>query len=318
MSAAFELDLNLTRDALSSSTLNHGLLQIGDRWTLAVLLGAFIGIRRFDSWLESMQIPRRTLSDRLKSLVALGVLKKKQYQTGPSRFEYQLTESGLTLYDAVLMIWSWEKRWGTREFGLPTTLVHKRCGQPFVPQLACRACNQKTGINDLSFSLGVNQTLLARARPNERGMRVATNLATPMGLGLKIDHWTLMIVSAVVLGCHYFDQLIKVLGVASAVLTRRLVGMIESGLLIAQTDLKDGRRVVYRLTPASRDLFGYLVCFARWASEVLLNEPSSIRPTHKLCGHGFAAQVACSNCGERVLPRDVSFSPAVTATAENQ
>ena len=45
MSAAaatgFSSDLDLTRDALASSPLNHGLLIQGDRWTVAVLLGAF-------------------------------------------------------------------------------------------------------------------------------------------------------------------------------------------------------------------------------------------------------------------------------------
>ncbi|MEY3521419.1 MAG: hypothetical protein RLZZ177_2134, partial [Pseudomonadota bacterium] len=41
-------DLKLTQAALASSTLSHGLKVFGDRWTVQVMLSAFLGIRRFD------------------------------------------------------------------------------------------------------------------------------------------------------------------------------------------------------------------------------------------------------------------------------
>jgi DNA-binding HxlR family transcriptional regulator len=129
-----------------------------------------------------------------------------------------------------------------------------------------------------------------------------------MGLGLRVDRWALMIVTAVVLGCHYFDEMGRALGIASSVLARRLSGMVETGLLLAQPDVADARRMRYRLTPASRDLFGYLVCFSTWASRDHLHQPSSIRPVHKACGHRFVPQVLCSACREPVLPWDVTFS----------
>ena len=62
-------DLDLLRDALSTSTLSHGLKLIGDRWTVQILMGAFTGITRFDDFHTRLGIPRRTLSDRLKALV---------------------------------------------------------------------------------------------------------------------------------------------------------------------------------------------------------------------------------------------------------
>jgi hypothetical protein len=84
--------------------------------------------------------------------------------------------------------------------------------------------------------------------------------------------------------------------------------MVETGLLLAQPDVADARRMRYRLTPASRDLFGYLVCFSTWASRDHLHLPSSIRPVHKACGHRFVPQVLCSACREPVLPWAVTFS----------
>ncbi len=104
-----------------------------------------------------------------------------------------------------------------------------------------------------------------------------------------------------------FRPLVHVLGISSSVLARRLSAMVEAGLLLNQPDLRDARRSVYRLTPASRDLFGYLVCSATWASGEYLHQPSSIRPIHKSCGKPFAPLIACSACGDELKPWEVTF-----------
>ena len=314
-SPGFIPDLDNTRDAIASSALSHGLMVLGDRWTTAVLMGAFTGVDRFEEWQTRLGIPRSTLTDRLKKLVGLGLLRQRVYQERPRRFAYRLTQAGLKLYDHVLMIWMWEKRWGSRRNALPAKLLHKTCGHAFVPVLSCAACGEKTGMNDLHLTFKVNQTLLEAARTAGRSSRVAANDGTDMGLGLRVDRWSLLIVNAVILGCHHFDQIAHVLGIASSVLSRRLSGMVEAGLLLCQPDLNDARRNIYRLTPASRDLFGYLVCFSTWAARDHLHQPSSIRPIHKGCGKPFVPQVTCSACGEPVKPRDVSFDPPAKTTA---
>ena len=70
-------DLDLLRDALASSALSHGLQSFGDRWTVAILLGAFMGIRRFEDWQTLLGLPRQTLSNRLKSLIANGLIRQR-------------------------------------------------------------------------------------------------------------------------------------------------------------------------------------------------------------------------------------------------
>jgi DNA-binding HxlR family transcriptional regulator len=307
---SFAPDLDLTRDALASSTLNHGLMVLGERWTMAVMMGAFTGVNRFDDWQNRLGIPRPTLASRLKALVALGLMRQRAYQERPRRMAYHLTAAGMKLYPHVLMVWVWERRWGSRRSQLPDTLLHKPCGHHFQPTLTCTACGDKVGIHDLQLTLKTNRRLLALAAQSGRAARLASSSAASMGLGLRVDRWSLMIVTAVVLGCHYFDQLLHVLGIASSVLARRLNGMVEAGLLLAQPDTHDARRTVYRLTPSSRDLFGYLVCFSTWAAREYLQEPSSIRPVHKTCGQAFIPRVACSACGEAVHPWDVAIAPS--------
>jgi len=307
LTLAFAPDLDLTRDALASSTLNHGLMVLGESWVMSVMMGAFTGVTRFEEWQTRLGIPRPTLADRLKTLVELGLMRQRPYQERPRRMGYHLTRAGLKLYPHVLMVWVWERRWGERQAHLPDKLLHAPCGHSFVPTLTCAACGEKTGINDLQLSLKVNKILLDKAALTGRTARLGSANATRMGLGLRVDRWSLMIVTAVVLGCHHFDALVHVLGIASSVLARRLSSMVDAGLLLNQPDLQDARRSVYRLTPASRDLFGYLVCFSTWAAGEYLHQPSSIRPVHKACGNPFVPQASCSACGDALKPWDVSF-----------
>jgi DNA-binding HxlR family transcriptional regulator len=303
-----DIDLALVRDALASSTLNHGLQVVGDRWTVALLLDAFLGVRRFEVWQSRQGIPRHTLTQRLSSLVEKGIFERRAYQQRPARFEYRLTSSGLALYDQVLMMWAWERRWGTRQLALPKRLVHQTCGHAFLPELSCKACGEKVGLTDLTFSLNINKPLLAASKQPLRSARLAPDDSSQMGLGLRVDRWAILIVSALFLGVHYFDHLSRVLQIGSSVLTRRLASMVDSGLLVCQTDLIDARRKIYRLTPASRDLFGYILCISSWASNHHLRQTSSISPTHKNCGQPYVPQVSCSACHQPLKPRDVRFS----------
>ena len=279
---------------------------LGDRWTVALILGAFIGVERFDDWQTRLGVPRHTLTERLKALIVLGLFERRAYQMRPARMGYHLTEKGLSLYNHVLMMWVWERRWGSRQLALPQTLVHKTCGHAFVPNLVCSACGDKAGVSDLVFSVKVNTDLQAAQPQKLRSVRLSPQESTQMGLGLRVDRWAILIVSSMLLGCHYFDQISHALGIGSSVLAGRLASMVEAGLLICQADVGDARRRIYRLTPASRDLFGYIVCFSHWASKHHFNEPSSISPTHKTCGKPFVPRVVCSHCQAPLHPHAVT------------
>ena len=303
----YKPDLDLTRDAIASSGLNHGLMVLGDNWTMAVLMGAFTGINQFDVWIDRLGIPRATLTDRLTKLIELGLMRRRNYGERPVRQGYRLTQAGLKLYNHVLMFWVWERRWGQQGSALPTELVHHRCGSSFTPVLACSCCHGKTGLGDLTLTLKVNPVLLARAAQAGRNGRVAR--VDQSRMGLRVDRWSLLIVNAVILGCHYFDQLVHVLGISSSVLARRLAGMEQSRLLLCQNDAQDQRRRRYRLTPASRDLFAYLVCLSGWATHHYLHQSASVMPMHKACGQDFLPEVLCSCCSQPIHPWDVGFTP---------
>ncbi len=290
--------LDLTRDALSSSTLNQALKILGDRWTTQVILGAFLGIQKFDDWQSNLQIPRQTLAQRLKLLTHLNILQTRLYQDKPVRSSYHLTQKGLGLYDCVLMIWSWEQRWGKDSLNIPKQLHHQNCGQQLKPQLVCTACQQPSHIRDLHFELHPNRQLMPTVTEQYRTTRISVADTPGQQLGLRVDRWSLLIIASVMLGCHYFDQMSHALGIGTRVLSNRLAQMIERVFLICEVDLNDTRRRFYKLTPKSRDLLGYMVCLSTWASRHHLHQFSSIQPKHTACGHAFVPRVICNTCCE--------------------
>ena len=84
---------------------------IGDRWTLLIVRDCFLGKSRFDQFQSSLGITRHLLSDRLKRLVAQGVLEKNPYQMRPPRYDYRLTEKGRDFAPALVGLKDWGKRY---------------------------------------------------------------------------------------------------------------------------------------------------------------------------------------------------------------
>lgn len=316
------VDVELVRQALATSTLHHGLRVLGDRWTVQLMLGTFMGLKRFDEWHVQLGIPRHTLSERLRTLVQLGLLRPRQYQERPARHGYHATSKALAMFPQTLMIWQWEQQWGERDITLPARLRHLLCGHEFDPRLVCACCEQALALEELQVRLQPNPAL---AEPETAGpaSRLSSSAAPRMGLGLRVDRWCLMVIAAVVLGCHYFDELAQALGIAPSVLAKRLKGMVECGLLERSADAQDARRRHYRLTPASRGLLGYMVCLSHWTAEHHLAQPSSIVPVHRPCGQRFKPKVVCSHCARPVLAWEVQpvyagvqAAPIQTAQAE--
>lgn len=82
---------------------------IGERWTLLILRDLAVGgARRFADFERSLErISPNTLSARLKTLEAAGIIARRFYDENPPRAEYILTEKGLTLRPLLQMLREW-------------------------------------------------------------------------------------------------------------------------------------------------------------------------------------------------------------------
>lgn len=91
-------------------SLARALEIVGERWTLLIIRDAFLGLRRFDQFQESLGIARNVLADRLNWLVAEGILERVRYGERPVRHEYQLTAKGRDL----LLTLTAFRQWGDK------------------------------------------------------------------------------------------------------------------------------------------------------------------------------------------------------------
>jgi DNA-binding HxlR family transcriptional regulator len=101
----------------SSCPVACALDLLGDRWTLLLIRDLFAGKHRFGEFLASPEhIPTNILADRLKRLEAAGLVAPVAYSEHPPRYEYPLTESGLTLRPVVdaVAVWGLAQFPGTR------------------------------------------------------------------------------------------------------------------------------------------------------------------------------------------------------------
>jgi DNA-binding HxlR family transcriptional regulator len=87
---------------------------LGDRWTLLVVRDIVRGKRRYGDFLDSPEgIPTNILAERLKRLVAAGVIESKRYSDHPPRMEYVLTQKGEDLRPVLRAM----VEWGVRHAG---------------------------------------------------------------------------------------------------------------------------------------------------------------------------------------------------------
>ncbi len=82
---------------------------LSKKWTLSVLvtIGNFDKLRFNDLLSRIGKITPKTLSDRLKELGALAMIRRQAYSEIPPRVEYSLTRKGAKLRQAVIPLMRW-------------------------------------------------------------------------------------------------------------------------------------------------------------------------------------------------------------------
>lgn len=124
-------------------SVGRALELVGERWTLLILREAFFGVQRFGQLARNLNIPRPTLSSRLRMLVDAGLLERVRYSRDPERYEYRLTEVGHDLFGAVVVLMRWGDEHLPNPDGPPILLRHQTCGELVDPRLICAHCSEE-------------------------------------------------------------------------------------------------------------------------------------------------------------------------------
>lgn len=122
-------------------TVQRTLELIGDKWSLLVLRDAMNGVRRFDDLRRHVGLSEAILADRLRKLVAAGVLETTPYREPGSRtrHEYRLTEKGWDLWPAMIALKQWGDRYTADPEGTAWQVSHHDCGEPVSTVVVCSA-----------------------------------------------------------------------------------------------------------------------------------------------------------------------------------
>jgi DNA-binding HxlR family transcriptional regulator len=81
---------------------------LGDKWSLLVVRDLLLGKTMYSEFQKSSEgIPTNILAERLKRLLAAGIIEKSRYQERPVRYAYQLTAKGVDLQPVLLAMIDW-------------------------------------------------------------------------------------------------------------------------------------------------------------------------------------------------------------------
>lgn len=101
---------------------------LGDRWVILILREVFLGVDRFDCFMERIPISRATLTTRLGWLVNAGVLARDP--PAAKRATYLLTPSGQALRPVLEVMREWSEAWLSSGDGLPPGYEGQRAASP--------------------------------------------------------------------------------------------------------------------------------------------------------------------------------------------
>jgi DNA-binding HxlR family transcriptional regulator len=117
------------------------------------------------------------------------------------------------------------------------------------------------------------------------------------------ERWTLLIVRDAFYGVRRFNDFQAHLDVPRAVLTERLSGLVDDGILERRPDPEHAGRHLYELTGAGRDLWPVLSALLAWGGRH--RHPNSRVFKHAACATRLSDSGYCARCEMTPGPEDI-------------
>lgn len=127
-------------DKRPSEVINETMELIGNRWSIAILGAAFLGITRFSEFQKRLSASPTIIADRLRAFADLGILAQVPTPERADWMDYRLTKKGLAFLPVVLLMIQWGHRWFTAPDGPALIMHHTTCGSSLHVILTCSAC----------------------------------------------------------------------------------------------------------------------------------------------------------------------------------
>ncbi|MEV0081009.1 helix-turn-helix domain-containing protein [Nocardia neocaledoniensis] len=115
------------------------LALVGEKWSLLIVREAINGVRRFDDFRDHLGMSEAVLADRLRKLVAAGILMTRPYRSpgGRTRNEYRLSEKGWDLWPVIVSLMQWGDKYTADPEGPFLDVRHADCDAPVRVVVEC-------------------------------------------------------------------------------------------------------------------------------------------------------------------------------------
>ena len=133
----------------STCSVTRALDEVGDWWSMRIILLAMYGTRRFVDFQQQLGIARNILCDRLARLVEHEVFRKEDVGEHGCRFEYRLTDKGRDLFTVITALRQWGDRWTPHPDQASPDLIDRETGRPIAPVRVCDQDGNALDIRDV-------------------------------------------------------------------------------------------------------------------------------------------------------------------------
>jgi len=138
---------------------------VGDRWAVLILRDLLLGLRRYEDLRTSTGVTNATLSDRLRLLAENELIVRRQYQSGPDRYEYLPTRRGKDLALVIQALAQVGDKWEVAgDAGPPLKFVNRKTGRAVKLALVDEKSGETVRFRDVRVEPGPGADDLIRWR----------------------------------------------------------------------------------------------------------------------------------------------------------
>ncbi len=285
--------------AVAPSPVAQTIDLLGDRLTVAVLRDAFVDhVRRFSQWIDRTGAPPAVLSSRLNALVDAGLMERRPQSGGHERHDYMLTDLGLSTWEFLVSVWSWQREWSADGL-LQPEMVHVDCGHRGPPELVCGHCGEAVKPRDARLEMDRDSLVLVARSSRRRSTRNSPALSRADLQFTEVmeaigDRWSALVTGLALSGVRRFGEFQSILKISPTTLTERLARLSDVQILTRGEGGRD-----YVLTPRGRALFpifAFLLAWTLTAHPGVSAEQLGPKLRHDGCGNLLRPALRCRGC----------------------
>ncbi len=140
---------------------------------------------------------------------------------------------------------------------------------------------------------------------SERASAGANSCSLLKAVSVVGDFWSLGILRCTLFGLRRFGEFEGELGIASNVLTQRLAGLTDAGLLERSAYQDNPARYEYTLSPSGRELLPALLLLKSWGDRHLQPDGAWTSLRHRGCESALVVDARCPDCGNVLALDDI-------------